>query len=224
MSAAAAADRRPTTGRVLITAFGPFPGAPFNPTPELARGLARRLARGDPERDITVHVFHTSYAAVDRDLPNLLAAHRPDIVLMLGLAARTPMLRLELQARNARSVLLADAGGKRSVQRSLQPGAPSVLRGSAPFAAITASWRKAGLRGRLSHNAGRYLCNYLYWQLCAADRNDGPKVFAFLHVPALMPLRIRLSRSPKRRALRVDDLLRGAEIALRALMVAAARR
>ena len=37
--------------------------------------------------DVTIipHVFQTSYAAVDRDLPKLLAKYRPDALLMLGL-------------------------------------------------------------------------------------------------------------------------------------------
>ena len=43
----------------------------------------------------SVHIFETSYAAVDRDLPKLLAQHKPDIVLMFGLAGRTPHVRVE---------------------------------------------------------------------------------------------------------------------------------
>ena len=36
----------------------------------------------------------------------------------------------------------------------------------------------------MSHDAGRYLCNYLCWRATeAAARPDGPKVAAFVHVP-----------------------------------------
>ena len=60
----------------------------------------RRPAFADIRR--VVHIFETSYAAVDRDLPKLIAQHKPDIVLMFGLAARTPFVRIETRARNAR--------------------------------------------------------------------------------------------------------------------------
>ena len=68
---------------VLITGFGLFPGAPFNPSAPLARAVAqrRRPALADVRR--VLHIFETSYAAVDRDLPKLIATHKPDIVLML---------------------------------------------------------------------------------------------------------------------------------------------
>jgi len=46
---------------VVITGFGPFPGAPFNPT-----GALVELLRGNhacrPARGAVAHVFTTSYA------------------------------------------------------------------------------------------------------------------------------------------------------------------
>src|SRR4051794_15136406 len=87
--------------RILITGFGPFPGAPFNPTQALVRKLAtlRRPAFADVTR--IAHIFDVTYATVDRELPELIARHRPDALLMFGLAARTPYLRIETRARNA---------------------------------------------------------------------------------------------------------------------------
>src|ERR1700731_4705599 len=68
-------DRRTARAlmRVLITGFGPFPGAPFNPSAALAKALAhrRRPALAGIER--VTHVFATTYASVDRDLPKLFA-------------------------------------------------------------------------------------------------------------------------------------------------------
>src|SRR5207253_1411523 len=90
---------------VLLTGFGPFPGAPFNPTAGLAQRLAarRRPAFADVSR--IAHVFETSYAAVERELPALLKRVRPDVVLLFGVATRSKYLRIETRARNARSPL-----------------------------------------------------------------------------------------------------------------------
>ena len=58
---------------ILVTGFGPFPGAPFNPTGPLVKRLARLRRPGLTHVQIVPHVFATSYAAVDRDLPRLIA-------------------------------------------------------------------------------------------------------------------------------------------------------
>ena len=98
---------------VLITGFGRFPGAPFNPSGPLARAVAKRRRPAFADVRRVLHIFETSYAAVDRDLPKLIAQHKPDIVLMFGLAGRTPFVRIETRARNARSILFPDVTGYR---------------------------------------------------------------------------------------------------------------
>src|ERR1043165_9052591 len=122
---------------VLITGFGRFPGAPFNPSAPLARAVAKRQRPAFAEAQRVVHIFETSYAAVDRDLPKLLAQHKPHIGLMFGLAGRTNFVRIEPRARKARSILFPDVTGYQPAQREIAPGrAP--LRGNAPFARLLA--------------------------------------------------------------------------------------
>ena len=77
--------------RILVTGFGPFPGAPFNPTQPLVARLVRlrRPALGDVE--LSGHIFPVTYTAVDRELPELLASRRPHALLMFGLASRTAL-------------------------------------------------------------------------------------------------------------------------------------
>jgi pyroglutamyl-peptidase len=173
---------------LLITGFGPFPGAPTNPTGPLALRLAhrRRPAFGDARR--VAHVFRTSYAAVERELPALLAHHKPDAILMLGLAARTRHLRIETRARNTVSTVIPDADGRRPILPALSANARTSMPARAPTARLWQSARAAGVPARLSSDAGRYLCNALFWHaLDAAARAGEPKVAAFVHVPQLRP-------------------------------------
>ena len=86
--------------RVLLIGFGPFPGPPFNPSSVLVKTLARRRRPALADVICTTHVFATTYAAVDRDLPKLFA-QKPDVILMFGLAARRCQLCIETRARNA---------------------------------------------------------------------------------------------------------------------------
>src|SRR5689334_9786579 len=117
---------------VLITGFGRFPGAPFNPSGPLARAVARRQRPAFAETRRVLHIFETSYTAVDRDLTKLIERHQPDIVLMFGLAGRTAFVRVETRARNARSILFPDVTGFRPDARTIRPRAPA-LHGRAPF-------------------------------------------------------------------------------------------
>ena len=111
---------------ILVTGFGPFPGAPFNPTGHLVERLARLRRPMLAEVKIIPHVFQTSYAAVDRDLPKLLAKHRPDALLMFGLAPRAKLLRIETRARN-RSGSFPDISGRSLPGRQIRIDGPPDL-------------------------------------------------------------------------------------------------
>jgi pyroglutamyl-peptidase len=191
---------------VLITGFGHFPGAPFNPSGPLALALVQRRRPEFAGMTRVAHVFATSYAGVDRDLPALLARHKPDIVLMFGLAGRDPFVRIETRARNAASVLFPDVDGYRPAGRTIVPGGPASLSGRAPFARLLAAARAAGARARLSHDAGDYLCNYTYWRALEASRSG--TLIQFVHIP--------LSRQS-------GNVLGAGEAILRALLAARRR-
>jgi pyroglutamyl-peptidase len=178
--------------RVLITGFGPFPGAPVNPTQALVVRLARlrRPAFADIER--IAHIFPVTYGAVDRELPALLARHRPDALLMFGLAARTPFIRIETRARNAITTLWPDAAHTRVRRASIVAGSDAL--GFGPHTArLLRAALATGVDARSSRDAGRYLCNYLSWRgIEATRRPDGPRFAAFIHVP--LPARDAASR------------------------------
>lgn len=80
---------------VLLTGFGPFPGARFNPSGPLAHGLARIRRPAFADVRLIGHVFATRYRAVDDELPALVVRHKPDAVLMFGLATRARHVRIE---------------------------------------------------------------------------------------------------------------------------------
>lgn len=204
---------------ILITGFGPFPGAPFNPTPPVMRHLARLRRPALSDVRLIGHIFETSYAAVDRDLPKLLAQHRPDALLMFGVATRRKQISIETRARNALA-LLPDASGSVLARRTIAPSA-SDLRMPAPHQRLLAAARSARVASQLSRDAGRYLCNYICWYSASSVKAGGPKLAAFIHVPQLSrkPQRIR----PSCRRLTSADLARAGEAILLALAAEARR-
>lgn len=206
--------------RVLLAGFGPFPGAPLNPSAALAQKLARRRRPAVHGLIRTAHVFDTSYACVDRDMPKLFAA-KPDIVLVFGLAGRRRQICIETRARNAVSVLFPDAGGRRPAIGIIEPGAPAALVGRAPFVRLLSAARARNLPVRLSRDAGRYLCNYAYWRALERAPNGRPLV-QFVHIPALAG-NPQPRRRGKRRSPSLAQLVDAAERLLIALAAASRR-
>lgn len=204
---------------ILLTGFGPFPGAPFNPTGRLVKKLARsrHLARADVRR--TSHVFRTSYDTVDRELPALLTRAKPDVLVMFGLAARTRHIRIETRARNAVSRVVPDATGHRPRAGTIAPGKPTSRALRVPAQRLVKAARSTGVKAALSRDAGRYLCNYLCWRAAeAAARRNGPQVAAFVHVPSIRGTRSR--RAP----LTFEQLLRAGEAIVLATIAGARTR
>lgn len=206
--------------RVLITGFGPFPRAPFNPSAAVATALARRRRPALASLERTAHVFATRYANIDRELPRLLA-QRPDIVLMFGLAGRTRELRIETRARNVASALLPDAGQHRRQHRTIETGAPPARSGRAPFSRLAAALRDRKVPARISRDAGAYLCNYAYWRALEAAPNGRPLVL-FVHIP-LAQMAARPRHRVKGRSLSLPRIISAAENLLIALAAAARR-
>jgi len=186
------------TATILLTGFGPFPGAPFNPTGPLVRELARRRDPSGLRR--VAHIFTTSYRTVDRELPALIARERPAALIMFGLAGRSHPLRIETRAHNALAGGVADAQGHIPSARAIIQDGPPTLRLAVPAPRLVAAVRTAGLSAALSRDAGDYLCNYLCWRASeAAARDSGPRLVAFVHVPNVHRSGVRGRRGLRQR-------------------------
>ena len=202
---------------ILVTGFGPFPGAPCNPTGPLVERLARLRRPGLADVKIVPHVFRTSYAIVDDELPKLIAKYKPDALLMFGLAPRARTLRIETRARNALAAL-PDISGRSLNRRSIVSGGPEALALPAQARLLYAAARKARVPVTVSRDAGRYLCNYLCWRAAEAAAQSGLRLAAFVHVPRIA----RTVRRPgKKKVLAFEDLSRAAAQFLAAAAIAA---
>ena len=171
--------------RVLITGFGPFPGAPYNPTEPLVTRLTRLRRPALADVELSSHIFPVTYRAVDQELPGLLAKLRPQALLMFGLAARSAHVRIETRARNAVTLLWPDAAQARLRKGSIGLG-PDAMTFGPHTAKLLRAARATGIDARPSRDAGAYLCNYLSWRAIeAAGTDDHLQMAAFVHIPLL---------------------------------------
>ena len=215
---------------ILLTGFGPFPGAPTNPTGPLVNALARRCGPHAQGTRRIAYVFETSYAAIDRELPALLRRIRPQVLIMFGLARRSRCIRIETRARNELAPL-PDATGQRPSTKRIASGAPDDMALPVPARQLLRAARIAGNTAELSGDAGGYLCNYLCWRACEAARRprlpEQPRlrVAGFVHVPNVAARRRRPAAAARRRRDRCPvtphDLLQAGEAVVRAAIIAA---
>jgi len=193
---------------VLVAAFGPFPGAPNNPSADLVRALVKRRRPALADIRIVSAIIPTSYAAVAGEFTMLLKQHDPDGVLLFGLASRAKYMRVERRAVNAATAVYPDVTGAKLPTCRLIAGAPSELRTLAAVERMIHAARATGVDTRASRDAGRYICNAALFTSLVTARNTGrPRRVAFVHIPRPR----RSSRDPRPR---MASLIRAGEAAL----------
>ncbi|MEV6976210.1 pyroglutamyl-peptidase I [Kitasatospora sp. NPDC093806] len=169
--------------RVLLTGFEPFDGATLNPSWEVARLVADRPPEG-------LHVTPVRLSCVfDRAADELRAAVRdtdPDLVVCLGQATGRPDITVERTAVNLDDARIPDNAGRQPIDRPVVPGGPTAYFATLPVKACVAAVRAAGLPASLSHSAGTFVCNHVFYALMHLLATERPTTRGgFVHVPAL---------------------------------------
>lgn len=165
----------------LVTGSLPFAGLPSSPSHDLLAGIDGGAA--GPFR-IVARAMPVSYARLPGIIAALVAEHRPALVLSLGLALGTPVLKLERLALNLASFKVADNEGARPQAEAFAPGAPAALRATWDAPALVAALLEAGIPAVGSWHAGTHLCNLtLFCFLDALARAGLAAPCGFLHLP-----------------------------------------
>lgn len=181
--------------RLLVTGFGPFPGAPVNQSAQVVQALAR-VAPDWARRGfvLSTHILPVVFD-VERALAPLVARERPDRILHLGVATRSRVVAIEVAARNRVSCVRPDARGRVAGAMTLGRGPARRLPHTSGAKAAVAM-RRAGAPARVSVDAGAYVCNALYWAALDPGAGRGQIPTLFLHIPParrLAPSRIAVA-------------------------------
>jgi pyroglutamyl-peptidase len=179
-------DMRRSRPVILITGFGPFPGAPQNASSLLAEAVAE-AARGElPGFKVHAETLPTEWQAGPARLAGLLDEHQPTLALHFGVSRRATGFVIETRARNA-TQCVADACGEAPRGDVLLDDGPDEIGVTLPTSQIVDRLRRLRLPVQLSRDAGGYLCNaLLYHSLDHARRRSGPGFGprrGFIHIP-----------------------------------------
>jgi pyroglutamyl-peptidase len=180
---------------ILVTGFEPFGGETVNASWEAAKRLdGWRLG----DLAAVARLLPCAYDASVSELIYAFETLRPDAVMMTGQAARRAAVGVEHFARNWDEAAMPDNRGVMRSAVKIAIGAPDRLEAQAPVDAIVNAIRAAGIRARLSRNAGAFVCNHLYFavlQHLKSRKLATPAVF--VHLPATpqqTPPRARATR------------------------------
>ncbi|MEC3977933.1 pyroglutamyl-peptidase I [Amycolatopsis sp. H20-H5] len=163
---------------VLLTGFAPFGGEEVNPSWQASSLIAAQR----PE-----------FAAVElpcefgASLPALRAAielHRPEVVVCVGQAGGRAELTPERVAINLLDARIPDNAGARPVDVPVLPGGPAAYFTTLPVKAVVAAVRQAGVPASVSHTAGTFVCNQVFYGLMHLLATEFPGTRGgFVHVP-----------------------------------------
>jgi pyroglutamyl-peptidase len=169
---------------ILLTGFEPFAGANLNSSWEAVRTLHGQGIGN--EHLIVSELLPCVFAESLRRMGQLLAAHQPEIVVAVGQAGGRPSFSLERVAINLQDAAIPDNQGDQPVDQSIQEDGPSAYFSTLPVKAIVAELRKHGIPAEVSHSAGTYVCNTVFYGLMhAVGVSQSPIRAGFVHVPYL---------------------------------------
>jgi pyroglutamyl-peptidase len=193
--------------RVLVTGFGPFPGIERNASEAIVRTLGRLPACG-PRVEIATAVIPVAWAEARSAAHRAIAGFEPHAVLHFGVSKRAKGFEIETRAVNISGPKEDAAGVVRPATRLVHAGRP-VLKSTLPPRDLLRALRTGGYPAALSTNAGRYLCNALfYWSLLDAEAHG--RLVSFVHIPALG---VEMQAPPR---IAMDDAVAATRILVRA--------
>lgn len=171
---------------ILVTGFGPFPGAPRNASSLLAEALAAAAVRCLPAYKVRAAALPTEWEAAPRRLSELIDEHDPVAAIHFGISRRAQGFVVEMRARNL-AARVCDARGAYPPAPCVMTGGPEEIGSTLPVNLIVDRLRRLRLPVQLSRDAGDYLCNaVLYHSLSEVRRRPagaGTLRRGFIHIP-----------------------------------------
>jgi pyroglutamyl-peptidase len=164
---------------VLLTGFEPFDGEAENPSWEAVRALEGREVAG---HRIEVLCLPVAFGSSLRKLRAALRRH-PALVLAVGQAGGRSAVCMERIAINLDDARIPDNAGLQPIDRPVIRGAPAAYFARLPLKAMRAALLEHGIPAEISHSAGTFVCNHVFFGLMHALRSRPGVRAGFVHVP-----------------------------------------
>jgi pyroglutamyl-peptidase len=167
----------------LVFGFEPFDGERINPSQEIARALHGEIIMA---YSILGASLPTEFGRSLIVLDTLIEQHKPSLVIGLGQAGGRSEISLERVAINLIDARIADNAGDQPIDVAIVEGGPNAYFSTLPIKAMLARLKDAGIQAAISHTAGTFVCNQVFFALAHRLCTRGAQARGgFIHVPYL---------------------------------------
>ena len=187
---------------VLLTGFEPFDQDTVNPSWEAVRLLDGTLL-GDVR--IVARQLPCAFARAPGQLLHLLEEFAPELVIAVGLGPGRSDLSVERVAINLNDARIPDNLGEQPIDTPVVAHGPAAYFSTLPLKAMVRALKTAGIPASVSHTAGTFVCNQVFYSLQHALAGAGVRS-GFIHVPALPEQAVQVGGPSMALATQVEGL------------------
>lgn len=204
---------------ILLTGFEPFDQEKINPSWEAVRALHGRefsspATESKTSQTYSVHTLELPcvFERVMTDLRQALASQDYEIVLCIGQAGGRPEVTVERIAINLDDARIPDNAGQQPIDVAIVEQGPAAYFSTLPVKAIVHQLREQGLPANVSHTAGTYVCNHLFYGLMhEAQHHPHLRQAGFIHIPYLPEQASQHRGAP---SMSLDHMIKALEITI----------
>ena len=167
---------------VLLTGFEPFDQDQVNPSWEAVRQLDGVQLGSDVQ--IVARRLPCAFATAGECLTRLIDELHPAMVIATGLGPGRSDISIERVAINVNDARIPDNLGEQPIDTPVVPQGPAAYFTTLPLKAMVQALKAAGISASVSHTAGTFVCNQVFY--CLQHALAGSAVRSgFIHVPEL---------------------------------------
>lgn len=169
---------------ILLTGFAPFNQEIINPSWEVVRRFTDRQILSS--HTIKVAELACEFGSSIAQLQQQIEQHQPELVVCLGQAGGRTDFSIERVAINIDDARIPDNAGAQPIDQTISDEGPAAYFSSLPIKAIVHALRSRGIPASVSHTAGTYVCNHVFYGLMHyASTHPQLRRAGFVHIPYL---------------------------------------
>lgn len=170
--------------KILLTGFEPFGDLEVNPSQVILEKILDRQTLCNIHEINTV-ILPVSFDSAGSVIKRSIQEFKPDIILSLGLSETSDSITLERKAINLKQNI-EPQNARNKGPKLILLGCPIIYKSTLPLERIYRLLKDRNIPVTLSDNAGRYVCNYVFYLACHQIKlleNSGKA--GFIHVPLM---------------------------------------